>query len=176
MKAPVTERFVWRAFDALVVRELYALLRLRSDVFVVEQNCVFADIDGKDYRALHLLAWTRRGSGEELGGYLRVFLPERAGDAARIGRVVVAPACRSTGLGRRLMAAALDQIALQCGDIAVDLSAQAHLERFYGSFGFARVSDDYLEDDILHCDMRREAPLPAGSGIRLRPGSVGSAP
>ena len=145
----MTERFVWRAFDALTTRELYALLRLRSEVFVVEQNCVFADMDGKDEAALHLLAW----DGEMLGGYLRVFL---VGEAARIGRVVVSPACRSTGLGRRLMAEALDEISRRLSDAPVDLSAQAHLERFYGSFGFVRISPDYLEDDILHCDMRRD--------------------
>ena len=143
------ERFVWRAFDALGTAELYALLRLRSDVFVVEQNCVFADIDGKDAAALHLLIWV----GEALGGYLRVFAP--AAGAAKIGRVVVAPACRSTGLGRRLMAAALDEIAARWGGVPVELSAQAHLERFYGSFGFERTGPDYLEDGIPHCDMRR---------------------
>ncbi|GGF08361.1 GNAT family N-acetyltransferase [Aliidongia dinghuensis] len=142
------ERFVWRAFDALGTAELYALLQLRSDVFVVEQNCVFADIDGKDAAALHLLVWV----GDMLGGYLRVFAPA---DAAKIGRVVVAPAWRSTGLGRRLMAAALDQIAARWGAVPVELSAQAHLERFYSSFGFERTGPDYLEDGILHCDMRR---------------------
>jgi ElaA protein len=147
----MTERFLWRAFEALAVGELYALLRLRADIFVVEQNCVFAEIDGKDEAALHLLAM----AGDRLGGYLRVF-PPGAGDAARIGRVVVARELRSTGLGRRLMAEALDEIARRMGPVPVELSAQAHLERFYAGFGFVRVSDDYLEDDILHCDMRRE--------------------
>lgn len=153
----MSERFSWRAFDALGTRELYALLRLRADVFVVEQNCVFGDIDGKDEVALHLLAWV----GETLGGYLRVFAPATADGAARIGRVVVAPACRSTGLGRRLMAAALDEIARQWANVPIELAAQAYLERFYGSFGFVRIAADYLEDDILHCDMRREPIAPA---------------
>ncbi|MDB5363997.1 MAG: acetyltransferase domain protein [Rhodospirillales bacterium] len=149
----MTERLLWRAFDALAVSELYALLRLRADVFVVEQNCVFGDIDGKDPDARHLLAF----AGETLGGYLRVFPPAGLEAAAKIGRVVVAPACRSTGLGRRLMAAALDEIAARWGAVPVELAAQAHLERFYASFGFVRCSADYLEDDILHCDMRRGA-------------------
>jgi len=147
----MTERLLWRDFDALGPAELYALLRLRADVFVVEQNCVFADIDGKDPEARHLLAFV----GETLGGYLRVFSPARPDGPAKIGRVVVAPAFRSTGLGRRLMAAALDEIAARLGSVPVELAAQAHLELFYGSFGFLRCSDDYLEDDILHCDMRR---------------------
>lgn len=147
----MSERLLWRDFAALTVAELYALLRLRADVFVVEQHCVFADIDGKDPAARHLLAYV----GAALGGYLRVFPPAAGQDAARIGRVVVAPACRSTGLGRRLMAEALDEIARKLGPVAVELSAQAHLERFYAGFGFVRTSADYLEDDILHCDMRR---------------------
>jgi ElaA protein len=146
-----SERLVWRDFQDLSPDELYAVLRLRADVFVVEQNCVFADIDGKDQAARHLLAFVDDG----LGGYLRVFAPAAGQAAARIGRVVVAPSCRSTGLGRRLMAAALDDIAKNLGAIPVELAAQAHLERFYASFGFLRVSADYLEDDILHCDMRR---------------------
>ena len=148
----MTERLLWRDFEALGPSELYALLRLRADVFVVEQNCVFADIDGKDPEARHLLAF----AGGTLGGYLRVFPPAKPGGGpAKIGRVVVAPAFRSTGLGRRLMAAALDEIAGRFGSAPIELAAQAHLELFYGSFGFLRCSDDYLEDDILHCDMRR---------------------
>ena len=147
----MTERMLWRDFVALTVGELYALLRLRADVFVVEQNCVFGDIDGKDPVARHLLAF----AGEMLGGYLRVFSPAVPGEAAKIGRVVVAPAARSTGLGRRLMAAALGEIADRLGPVPIELAAQAHLEKFYGSFGFVRCSDDYLEDDILHCDMRK---------------------
>lgn len=149
----MSERLLWRDFDALAVGELYALLRLRADVFVVEQNCVFGEIDGKDPAARHLLAF----AGETLGGYLRVFPPTAPGGAAKIGRVVVDPAFRSTGLGRRMMAAALGEIAERLGPVPVELAAQAHLERFYASFGFVRCSADYLEDDILHCDMRRPA-------------------
>jgi ElaA protein len=132
----MTESLLWRAFEALTVHELYALLRLRTDVFVVEQNCVFGDIDGKDPVALHLLA----SEGDRLGGYLRVFPPGTAGPVAKIGRVVVAPAFRATGLGRRLMREALDEIARRCGPVPVELAAQAHLEGFYGSFGFARLA------------------------------------
>jgi ElaA protein len=145
------ERFAWRGFDELAARELYAALRLRSDVFVVEQNCVFADMDGKDEAARHLLVWC----GEALGGYLRIFLPANPGGSGRIGRVVVASAHRSTGLGRRMMAAALDEIAARCGPVAVELAAQAHLENFYASLGFERIAQNYLEDGIAHCDMRR---------------------
>lgn len=145
-------RFHWRRFDELSPRELHDALRLRSRVFVVEQNCVYLDVDGRDPEALHLYAWL--DAMPELAGYLRCFTPP--GHAARIGRVITAPEVRGTGLGRRLMAEALRGLAERCGPIAVELSAQAHLERFYGSFGFARCSENYLEDGIPHCEMRLE--------------------
>ena len=148
----MTETLLWRDFEALAPAELYAMLRLRCDVFIVEQDCAYADIDGKDPQALHLLAYV----GPDLAGCLRVFAPE-AGGSARIGRVVVAPPGRGTGLGRRLMQAALDEIEVRHGTVrsTVELSAQAHLERFYASLGFVRIGADYLEDNIRHCDMRR---------------------
>ena len=147
-----TENLLWREFSDLRPHELYALLRIRCEVFVVEQACVFAEIDGKDPAAIHLLSWI----GADLAGGLRVFAPGVTGAAARISRVVVAAPHRRTGLGRRQMAAALAEIGRRYGAVPVELSAQAHLEGFYGGFGFVRVSADYLEDDILHCDMRRE--------------------
>ena len=88
-------------------------------------------------------------------GCLRVFAPGVTGEAARIGRVVVAPSARGTGLGRRLMQAALDDIEARHGKVPVALSAQAYLEAFYASLGFERISETYLEDGIPHCDMRR---------------------
>jgi ElaA protein len=146
-----TENLLWREFEDLRPQELYALLRIRCEVFVVEQACVFAEIDGKDPSAFHLLGWV----GAELGGCLRVFPPGVTGAAARISRVVVTASYRGTGLGRRQMVAALAEIERRYGAVPVELSAQAYLEGFYGALGFVRVSPDYLEDDILHCDMRR---------------------
>ncbi|HZH27306.1 MAG TPA: GNAT family N-acetyltransferase [Azospirillaceae bacterium] len=152
-----SERLVWRDFDALTPRELHDLLRLRCDVFVVEQACAFPEIDGKDPAAAHLLAFA---AGGELVGCLRLFAPG-PDKAARIGRVAVALVVRGTGLGRRLMAEALAEVDRRFGAVPVDLSAQAHLERFYGGFGFLRIAQDYLEDGIPHCDMRR----PAGATV-----------
>ena len=145
------EALTWRDFDALSPAELHALLKLRCDVFVVEQNCAFPEIDGKDPLARHLLCHDRA----DLIGCLRIFAPGLSGDAARIGRVVVAPPARGTGLGRRLMQAALDEIAARHGKVPVALSAQLHLEAFYASLGFERISETYLEDGIQHCDMQR---------------------
>jgi ElaA protein len=145
------ESFVWRNFGDLRPAELHALLKLRCDVFVVEQNCAFPEIDGKDPQARHLLCH----DGADLIGCLRLFAPGIDGDAARIGRVVVAPPGRGTGLGRRLMQAALDEIEVRHGTVPTALSAQLYLEAFYASLGFERISETYLEDGIPHCDMRR---------------------
>lgn len=139
-----------KPFDALDLRELYAVMALRQEVFVVEQRCPYLDADGTDPAAWHL--WMDDGDGRVLA-YARVFPPGVKCPEASIGRVVTAPSARGTGLGRSLMAQALAVVARECGAVPVHLSAQAHLERFYGSFGFARVGDDYLEDGIPHVGM-----------------------
>lgn len=143
--------FCWRRFEKLSLRELHDLLQLRCAVFVVEQNCAFLEIDGRDPDAEHLLAWAPGVDG--LAGCLRIFPPNDG--PAQIGRIVTVQAARSIGLGRAMMREAIAHIVGRYGPIAIDLSAQAHLERFYASFGFTRISDDYLEDGIPHCDMQR---------------------
>jgi ElaA protein len=148
----VTETLLWRDFEAFRPAELYAVLRLRCDVFIVEQACVFPEIDGKDPLARHLLAFR----GPDLGGCLRIFAPGVTGEAARVSRVVSAPSQRGTGLGQRLMIEGLTELERLYGAVPVDLAAQAYLERFYGAAGFVRISADYLEDGIVHCDMRRD--------------------
>ncbi|WP_062115436.1 GNAT family N-acetyltransferase [Aureimonas sp. AU40] len=150
----------WRRFDALHLRELHDLLKLRCDVFVVEQACAFAEIDGRDPDALHLL---RLEEGGALAGCLRLFAPDESkGDeaernAARIGRIATAPAHRGTGLGHLMMAEALRLCAERWPEADILLSAQSHLQSFYGKHGFQPVSEPYLEDDIPHIDMRRRA-------------------
>jgi len=151
------ETWRWAAFDALGGRDVHDLLKLRADVFVAEQRCAFAEIDGRDPAALHLLCEI----DGDLAGCLRVFAPEASGGAARIGRVATARAFRGAGLGHRLMAEALRLCAERWPASAVELSAQAHLASFYGRHGFTSVSDAYLEDDIAHVDMRRAAPVAA---------------
>ena len=150
MRSP--QRHDWRSFQQLSTSELYQLLRLRCQVFVVEQQCAYQDVDGNDERADHLLAWN---ADDRLCGYLRAFAPGKTDAVARIGRVVTAPAHRGTGLGHWLMEEALRYIAQRYGSAEVELSAQAYLERVYGKFGFVRSSGNYLEDGIPHCDMRR---------------------
>jgi ElaA protein len=146
------QQYAWRGFDQLSTTELYLLLRLRCEVFVVEQRCAYLDIDGRDQEADHLLAW---GANDRLSGYLRVFAPGKADASAQIGRVVTSSEGRGAGLGRWMVKEALGFIAKRQGDVQVKISAQVYLERFYADFGFRRSSDDYSEDGILHCEMLR---------------------
>lgn len=155
----------WRCvpYAQLTLDELYALLRLRSLVFVVEQGCPFLDLDGDDDRAWHLLGWTDGGDGSRplLGAYARLFAPGVKYPEASVGRVVSHPAVRRTGAGRALMAEALRRIEALAPGAPVRIGAQQYLERFYGAFGFARAGDDYLEDGIVHLEMVRPGARPA---------------
>ena len=144
-------RWELRAFDALTVRELYGILRLRQDVFIVEQKCAYADADGLDAIATHLYAV----DGDTFVACARLFAPGRKRREAVIGRVVTAPSVRRAGVGRELMRRAIDAIEAEHGRVPIWLGAQKYLERFYASFGFARDGDDYDEDGIAHLPMRR---------------------
>ena len=156
---------VWRCdpFDALSVGELYDILALRAEVFVVEQRCAYLDPDGTDRDAWHLRGRDAEG---RLVAYARLFRPGVKCPEACIGRVVTAPSTRGRGLGRALLGEALEALAARCRGAAVHLSAQAHLEGFYASFGFARVGDPYLEDDIPHIGMTLPAPAASTAGVR----------
>jgi ElaA protein len=140
-----------KEFAELTAAELYALLRLRQDVFIVEQRCAYADVDGLDADAAHLYAV----DGERLVAYARLFAPGVRGPDAVIGRVVTAASVRKSGVGRALMARAIEAIGERHGATAIRLGAQKYLQRFYESFGFVRDGDDYVEDDIPHLPMRR---------------------
>ena len=144
-------RWELRAFDALTARELYGVLRLRQDVFIVEQKCAYADADGADERALHLFAV----EGDEVIACARLFAPGVRRAEGVIGRVVTAARVRKLGVGRELMRRAIDALQAQHGRVAIWLGAQKYLQRFYESFGFVRDGEDYLEDDIPHLPMRR---------------------
>lgn len=140
------------AWDALDRERLYAALALRQRVFVVEQDCAYLDADGLDPRALHLLG--ERDS--DVVAYARLLPPGVAyGDAPAIGRVVTAPEARGEGLGRALMVEALRHVDLAWPIAPCRLSAQSHLERFYGSLGFEVSGPGYLEDGIPHLPMVR---------------------
>jgi ElaA protein len=140
-------------FRELTTDRLYDVLALRAEVFVVEQNCVFLDIDGLDRQTWHLLG---QGDDGKLQAYARLIPPGLKGSDALIGRVVTSPAARGGGTGRQLMAEALAQCERLWSGHPITLHAQAHLERFYGSFGFTPVGEQYMEDGIPHQEMRKE--------------------
>jgi ElaA protein len=143
-------------FEALSAARLYRCLRLRSEVFVVEQACVFLDMDGRDAACLHVLGEHTGPDGEvQLLAATRLVPPGVAFAEASIGRVVTAPSARGGGLGHALMAESLRQLERHWGAQPIRIGAQEHLERFYNTHGF--VSDDkpYLEDGIPHLEMVR---------------------
>jgi ElaA protein len=142
---------VWqcKTFDTLRAAELYKLLQLRAAVFVVEQNCPYLDPDDKDVFALHVLC----SRGNELLAYARILPGGVSYLEVSIGRVATASSARGTGLGKQLMQFCLQQIEATFGRVPVRISAQCYLEKFYNEFGFVRVGEDYLEDDIPHVEM-----------------------
>lgn len=150
VSAPLLE-WRWRPFAALSPVEVYQILSARSDVFVVEQNCVYRDIDHADFDAWHLGAHDAAG---QLAGYLRVLLPDAAEPDIRVGRVLTTQAFRGMGLGNRLLAEALERIRAQWPGTPISLHAQAHLQKYYGAFGFAPSSEVHDEDGIPHVWMR----------------------
>ncbi|APA84265.1 GNAT family N-acetyltransferase [Paraburkholderia sprentiae WSM5005] len=146
----------WKPFVDLTSVEVYEMLAARSAVFVVEQHCVYGDIDGLDVEAWHLLAY---GTGDDaalptLAGYLRVLLPDAADADMRIGRVLTTVPFRGIGLGNAMLERSLMHIRAQWPGTPIRLHAQAHLQGFYGAFGFSPVSDIHDEDGIAHVWMR----------------------
>jgi ElaA protein len=139
-----------RSFDALTAAQLYAIVALRQQVFVVEQRCMYLDADGVDPVCRHL--WACAGP-TEIHAYLRIVPPGVKFAELSIGRVLTAPPVRGTGLGRELMKHGI----AAAGNVPIRIGAQAHLERFYGELGFARASEVYDEDGIPHVEMLRPA-------------------
>ncbi|RBH53424.1 MULTISPECIES: GNAT family N-acetyltransferase [Pseudomonas] len=133
--------------------QLYSILQLRTEVFVVEQKCPYQEVDGRDLEGdtCHLMGWR----DDRLVAYLRLLDPESQGGDVVIGRVVIAPEARGQGLGHELMAQALKQAGKLWPQVPIYLSAQAHLQNYYGSYGFEVVGEVYLEDDIPHIGMRK---------------------
>ena len=140
-----------KKFEELSVTELYDILKLRSLVFVVEQTCVFLDMDDKDQKSYHFMGY----ENGELMAYTRIVPPGISYPEASIGRVVTSPASRGTGLGRMLMEESIKRTISLYGNTPIKIGAQSHLNNFYGSLGFTRSSDIYMEDGIPHIEMTR---------------------
>ncbi len=148
MQAPAYTTHI-KGFYELSSDELYEIIRLRIDVFVVEQDCAYSDLDGKDQEATHL-SYTLDGG--RVIGYLRILDKGISYEEMSIGRVIIDPEFRKYKLGSKLMIDAINHIEKQ-GDGRVRISAQQHLKKFYERLGFNQVSDMYLEDSIPHVEM-----------------------
>ena len=140
-----------KPFTELEKEELYEILKLRVDVFVVEQECPYPELDGKDERAYHLIG----REGEQIIAYSRLFLPGDYFEEAAIGRVIVKEDYRNKDIGTEMLKRSIKFLREEKDVKNIKLSAQNHLRSFYGKHGFKPVSEVYLEDGIPHIDMLR---------------------
>jgi ElaA protein len=147
----MTIQWQWRSFAELSTVELYTIFAARQAVFVVEQNSPYLDLDGKDFDALHLIAW----SGKDVAAYLRLLAPGVSYPEPSLGRIITTKIGRGGGLGRELVARGLEKIHELYPKLPTHIGAQAHLHKFYGSFGFVQSSEPYDEDGIMHIEMLR---------------------
>ncbi|MEO9891903.1 GNAT family N-acetyltransferase [Aurantibacter sp.] len=138
-----------KTFEELTKQELYEILQLRSEVFVVEQDCVYQDLDGKDQKALHVFA---KKNGR-FAAYSRIFKPGDYFTEASIGRVLVKKCDRKYGYGQKIMKASIKAIQNNFNQKDIHISAQLYLKKFYESLGFNQVGEEYLEDGIPHIAM-----------------------
>lgn len=145
-------RWTLKTFEELTNIELYKILQLRSDVFVVEQHCLYRDMDDKDQHSWHLCAWNNTG---ELVAFTRLLPPGISYDEASIGRVLTSKTVRGKDIGKELMSRSIDAVYELFGKTNIKIGAQLYLKKFYESFGFKQVSDVYFEDNIEHIKMLR---------------------
>ena len=141
-----------KTFQELTTQELYNLLQLRSEVFVVEQDCVYQDLDGKDQKALHVLGF----KNDKIVAYTRIFKPNDYFKEASIGRVVVEENERKHKYGYDIMNASIKAIKEYYNKTEIKISAQVYLNTFYSNLGFKSIGEEYLEDGIPHVAMIKE--------------------
>jgi len=144
---------ICKPFDALTIKELYAILKLRSEIFVVEQNCIFLDQDDKDQSCQHLMLYENK----ELMAYARIVPAGLSFTEPSIGRIVSSKAARGKGYGKQLLVLAIENCIRLHGNKPIKIGAQLYLQTFYESFGFIKVTEVYDEDGIDHIDMIRPA-------------------
>lgn len=141
-----------KKFNALNTTELYNILQLRTQIFVVEQDCVYQDLDGKDQKALHVIGTKHN----KVVAYTRIFGSGDYFDYPSIGRVVVAEKERKYGYGKLIMEASIKAINEKLNESTIKISAQTYLKKFYNELGFKEFGDEYLEDGIPHVAMLRK--------------------
>ena len=143
-------KLICKHFNDLTAKELYEILRLRVDVFVVEQKCSYSEVDGKDLDAWHL--WFEDEDG--FAGYLRLLAPGVSFKEASIGRVIAKK--RRCGIGSKLMQAGIEKMKEIYGDTDIRIEAQVYAREFYEKAGFVKVSEEFLDDGIPHIEMLRK--------------------
>ena len=143
----------YKSFEQLTVNELYDILKLRQDVFVIEQECIYPDIDEVDKTATHLFAYSNEGQG--ICAYLRMLAPGVKYKEVAMGRILTSESSRGTGMGKALVAQAIGVVASEYPKQAIKISAQVYLIEFYRDFNFEVISEAYDEDGIQHIDMLR---------------------
>jgi ElaA protein len=145
-------QFECKKFDDLTPKQFYEIIHLRNEVFVVEQNCVFQDADHKDEDAYHFMLW----NDNELAGYTRLLAPGLAYEQMSIGRVVTSPKYRRKGIGKQLMEESIKACYRSFGQGSIKIGAQLYLKKFYESFDFLQVGEQYIEDGIPHIYMIKD--------------------
>ncbi|MFT4093517.1 MAG: GNAT family N-acetyltransferase [Niabella sp.] len=141
--------WICKPFDELLLGELYAVLQLRSEVFVVEQHCYYQDVDDKDQESYHLMGL----KDDRLIAYSRLLPPGVSYEEPSIGRVVLRADARSTGIGKELMQESITRSRILFGKLPLKIGAQYHLKKFYESLGFRQCSDIYDDAGIEHIKM-----------------------
>jgi ElaA protein len=144
--------WILKLFNDLTPKELYAILQLRNEVFIVEQKCPYQDCDNKDLCAWHLMGV----QGDKLIAYSRLLAPGISYSESSIGRVVSSPSSRKTGIGKKLVVESIEQVKNLFQTDIICIGAQLYLKKFYESFGFVQQGDVYLEDNIPHIHMLRK--------------------
>ena len=144
-------QWMLKKFEELSAIELYKIMQLRNEVFVVEQNCVYQDADNKDISSWQFMGW----DNEKLVAFTRLLPPGLAYEQASIGRVVTSPSARGSGIGKELMQQSIKEIKDLFGEVPIKIGAQLYLQKFYTALGFVQTSEIYLEDGIQHIEMVR---------------------
>ena len=151
-------KWQWVLFEDLSVDILFEIMKIRQEVFVVEQNCAYQDTDDLDRVSWHLVGWREGRADREIVAYLRVVFPGKKYTEPSIGRVLTQHSARGQGIGKALLAEAIRYTFILYPDTHIRISAQRYLEIFYGSFGFKTISEPYDEDGIPHIEMILHIP------------------
>ena len=142
----------FKNFSELTLESLYDIMRLRQEVFILEQNCPYLDADGKDIHSYHLLGYLN----SELVAYLRLVMPGISYDELSFGRILTSKKIRGKGVGKLLMEEGIKQSKIIYGNIPNRISAQKYLKKFYNEFGFKEIGKEYLEDGIPHIEINKK--------------------